>query len=211
MITITTIININPFRHHHQPLHLLALVQFILLRPFSLVLAFRFVHCTGSVWTESAGKATLESDSGARNKFFLIQISHQLDRKMAAETTFGHWKVFFFGHCSEEKCFFSQKNSHGLIFKLIHPEPKKYFWIVFISTFLLFFLSNMCLFFNFSPLIAHLLKWRRIRVITVTEICYTCSSAHLDPLLRWRKAAVQSFAVSPLETQSRRFTGPERW
>ena len=35
MITITTVININPFRHHRQLLHLLALVLFILLKPFS--------------------------------------------------------------------------------------------------------------------------------------------------------------------------------
>ena len=117
---------VNPFHHHHhhyQPIssrpspllststHSAITTNFFIflhlsystfwghfphkLGKWKLVLPFCFVHCTGRAWTESEGKATLESDSGARNNF-LTQICHQLDRKMATETTFGHWKVFFF-------------------------------------------------------------------------------------------------------------------
>ena len=52
------------------------------------------------------------------------------------------------------------------------------------------------------------LQWLQWLKFATPAHQFICSSPHL---LRWRRAAVQSFAVSPLATQSQRFTGPERW
>ena len=80
----------------------------------------------------------------------------------------------FFGHGIVRKsAFFLKKLSWP---ELIHPEPEKYFWIVPISTFLLFFLSNMCLFFNFSPPYC---SSPQVKKDYSDYICYTCSSVHL--------------------------------
>ena len=141
---------------------------------------------------------------------FSIQICPQLVRKMTTETTFGHWKVFFSVTVVRKSAFFLKKLSWP-DFQTYSSWTRKIFLNCPHQHFSAIFLEQYVSFFNFSPPYCSSPQvkkddndysdWNLLHMLI-------SSSVHL---LRWRKAAVQSFAMSPLATQSQRFTGPERW